>query len=261
MRDLRLERHLLDRLRPVDALDDRSPPVEGPVDVALAHAAVVVRPVVGIHVAPLVDLRRLGVEARAHVEVRGALLVARSRSPRPRPARPPRTRPRRRRSAGPVADVVLGEQRLVGRDAEALEVAVDVLRHVAVRDDRTDALHRLRLRGVERGDRRRDACGERSALTTERLPDADVVDELRPAGDVADAVVPRQPWRRRPSRRSTLPTRRRLPRRSSRSRCSGSSARRAPSFTSSRPDGRPSARSAPCAASTKPGVQKPHWAA
>ena len=30
-----------------------------------------------------------------------------------------------------VADVALGEQRLVGRDAEALEMAVDVLRDVA----------------------------------------------------------------------------------------------------------------------------------
>ena len=102
-RDLRLERHLLDRLRPVDALDDRVRRVEGPVDVALPHTAVVVRPVVGIHVPPLVDLRRLGVEARAHVEVRRRAPRRRSRSPRPRPGRPPRSRPRRPRSAGPCS--------------------------------------------------------------------------------------------------------------------------------------------------------------
>ena len=35
-------------------------------------------------------------------------------------------------------------------------------------------------------------CGERSAFAQSVLADADVVDVLRPAGDVADAVVARE---------------------------------------------------------------------
>ena len=49
-----------------------------------------------------------------------------------------------------VAHLALGEQRLVGRDAERLEVAVDVLGHVLVGDDRAHAGHRARPRLVSR---------------------------------------------------------------------------------------------------------------
>ncbi len=102
-----------------------------------------------IDVAPLVDLRRLRVERLADVEERRALLVADL----------DRLDGRQRGSSesgrdggdrlAQVANLALGEQRLVGGDAEALEVAVDVLRHVGVRDDRADALQRLGLAGVE----------------------------------------------------------------------------------------------------------------
>ena len=91
-----------------------------------------------------------------------------------------------------VAHLVVGEQRLVGRDAEALEMAVDVLRDVRVRDDRAHALHRLGLARVERADRR-VVVRRAERLHPERLADADVVDELGAARDVPEAVVAGEP--------------------------------------------------------------------
>jgi hypothetical protein len=68
---------VLDRGWPVDALDDRVRVLEGPVDVALADLADIHLALeVGIPVAPLVDLRGLGVERLADVEERRALLEA-----------------------------------------------------------------------------------------------------------------------------------------------------------------------------------------
>ena len=62
------------------------------------------------------------------------------------------------------AHVVLGQQRLVGGDAEALEVPVDVVGHVLVGDDRVHAGHapRALLVSIERMSAL--WCGERSAL-------------------------------------------------------------------------------------------------
>ena len=83
-----------------------------------------------IDVAPLVDLRRVGVERLADVEerrpllvgdldrldggLRGLLRLGRDRGDR----------------LALVADLAVGEQRLVAGNAEPLEVAVDVLRDV-----------------------------------------------------------------------------------------------------------------------------------
>src|SRR5438132_1507723 len=65
---------MLDRLRAIDALDDRVGQLEGCVDVALPDAAMVVRPEVGIHRPPLMDRRPVGVHRLADVEERGSLL-------------------------------------------------------------------------------------------------------------------------------------------------------------------------------------------
>jgi hypothetical protein len=189
--DLRLHRHLLDRLRPVHALNDRVRLVERPVDIALANAAVVVRAVVRIDVAPLMDLRSLRVERQPHVEQRLALLELNL----DRLDRGLRGLLRLGGDDGDrlalVADVVLREQRLVGGDAETFEVAVDVLGHVGVRDHGVHALHRLRLRGVEPRDGGM-VVRRAERLRPERLADANVVDEARPPRDVRDAVVTRE---------------------------------------------------------------------
>ena len=57
-----------------------------------------------------------------------------------------------------------GQQRLVGRDAEALEVPVDVVGHVLVGDDRVHAGHRRAPWLVSIETMRALWCGERSAL-------------------------------------------------------------------------------------------------
>src|SRR5205085_4331365 len=87
-----------------------------------------------------------------------------------------------------VPNLAVGEQRLVARNAETFEVPVDVPRHVGLRDDRVHALQRPGLRSVEPRDRR-VVVRRAERLHPERAPDADVVDVLRAAGDVADAVV------------------------------------------------------------------------
>ena len=183
-RDLRLERHLLDRLRPVDALDDQVGLVECPVDIAFAYATVVVGAVVRIDVAPLVDLRCVRVERLADVEERGPLLVGDL----------DRLDGGECNSLGVgrdgcdrlalVANLAVSEQRLVGRDAEAFEVAVDILRHVGVRHDRAHARDCLGLARVERRDdrvvMRRAKC-----LHPECLADTNIVDVLGAAGDMS----------------------------------------------------------------------------
>ncbi len=89
-----------------------------------------------------------------------------------------------------VADVLLGEQGLVGRDPERREVPVLEQRYV-LPGDRVDALHRVDPREVEARDvgvvDRRAQC-----LRPERAGGADVVDVLGAAGDVGDAVVARE---------------------------------------------------------------------
>src|SRR5204862_6481739 len=75
---------------------------------------------------------------------------------------------------------------------ERLEMPVDVLRHVLVRDDGADARVRLGPGRVERANGRRvERRAER--LRPQRARDADVVDVRRPARDVRGAVVARQP--------------------------------------------------------------------
>src|SRR5207245_4616037 len=91
----------------------------------------------------------------------------------------------------PVTDLVLGEQRLVGRHPESLEVAVDVLGDILVRDYGVHPAERLGLARVEARDAR-VVVRRAERLGPEHLRDADVVDELRAAGDVAEAVVPRK---------------------------------------------------------------------
>ena len=191
-RHLRLERHLLDRLRAVHALDDQVGLVERPVDVTLAHAPVVVRPVVRIHVAPLVDLRGVGVECLADVEERGPLLEGDLDRLDGRECRGFRVGCDRRDRLALVANLAVCEQRLIGRDAEPFEVPVNVLRNVGVRDDRADARHRLGLRCIERGDDR-VMVRRPKRLHPQGLADPDVVDVLRAAGDMTDAVVAREP--------------------------------------------------------------------
>jgi hypothetical protein len=186
-RYLRFHRAVLDCLRAIDAFDDQVRLVEGRIDVALAHAAVIVRPEMRIDRAPLVevvaDLRR-----GADVEDRLALLEL--------------DLDRLDRCPGGVlglgghhgdrlalpADVVDGEQRLVGWDAEALEVPVDVVRHVGVRDDRVHAGQRRGLRRVDRADQ--GAVVRRAQrLAPEHAVDAHVVDVDGAARDVRQAVV------------------------------------------------------------------------
>ena len=191
-RDLSLQRHLLDRLRAVDALDDHVGVVEGAVDVAFADAPVVVGAVVGIDVAPLVDLRCAGIECLPDVEERRSLLVPDLDRLERRQRGGLRLGGDRRDRLPLVPDVRLREQRLVGRDAQALQVPVDVLRNVEVRDDRMHALQLLGLARVERRDPR-VMMRRAKRLHPEVLPDPDVVDVLRAAGDVTDTVVAREP--------------------------------------------------------------------
>ena len=183
---------MLDRLRAVDALDDRVRLVERALDVALADAPVVVRAEVGIDRPPLVDRRPVVVERLAHVEERRPLLEL-DLDRLDCLARGVVVDRRHGRDRLPlVADVVLGEQRLVGRDPERLEMAVDVLRDVGVRDDREHPWECLRLRRVEA----RDPCmvvRRAQGLHPERPRDPDVVDVGRAPGDVRDPVVPGQP--------------------------------------------------------------------
>ena len=90
-----------------------------------------------------------------------------------------------------VADFVDGEQWLVRRDSERLQVAVDVVRNVLVGDHRMHAGQRFGLARVEASD-----CGvvvgRAQRLRPERAADADVVDVLCLARDVRDAVVTRE---------------------------------------------------------------------
>ncbi len=88
-----------------------------------------------------------------------------------------------------VANLAVSEQRLVGWNPEAFEVPVDVLRHIGVRHNRAYARQRLGLAGVERGDDRM-VMRRAERLHPEVLTDANIVDVLRAAGDMADAVVP-----------------------------------------------------------------------
>jgi hypothetical protein len=187
-RDLGLHRAVLDRLRPVDALDDEVRLVERRVDVALADAAVVVGTEVRIDRAPLVEVVDAGVRRAADVEDRFALLeddldrvdaglrglLGLGRHGGDRLALP--------------ADVVLGEQRLVGGDAETLEVAVDVVRHALRRHHGVHARERLGLARVHAADQRA-VVRRAQRLAPQRAVDADVVDVLRAARDVGDAVV------------------------------------------------------------------------
>ena len=179
---------MFDRLRAVHAFDDHIRFVERTIDVPFAHAPMVVGPEVGIDGSPLVDLRPVGVERLADVEERrplfvfdldqldglaGGVLVPR----RDHGDRLPL-----------VADVVLGEQRLVRRDTERFEVAVNVFWHVLVGDDGMDARQRLRLARVETRDGR-VVVGRTQRLRPENAADADIVDVRRAPGDVGDAVV------------------------------------------------------------------------
>ena len=69
---------------------------------------------------------------------------------------------------------------------------VDETRDVLPGDDRLDALDRLGLLRVELLD---PGVVDRRAqrLRPEHVRDADVVDELRPPGDMGDAVIAREP--------------------------------------------------------------------
>src|SRR5205823_155135 len=103
-------------------------------DVALADLAPVEAALeVRIPIAPLVEFRRIRIAGLADVEQRLALLEV----DLDRVDRGGRGLLALGGDGGDrlalVADVVLGEERLVGRDAERLEVAVDVARDVAVR--------------------------------------------------------------------------------------------------------------------------------
>ena len=178
---------------PVDALDDRVRVLEGPVDVALADlAAIHLVLEVRVPVAPLMDLRGVRVERLADVEQRRPLLEADlDRVDRGSGERLALRGDERDRLAE-VAHLVLREQRLVGRDAERGEVPVLEQGDVLPGDHRVDAGHRLGLRRVEARDCRVVVRGA-ERLRPERSRDAHVVDVRRPAGDVRDAVVARDP--------------------------------------------------------------------
>ena len=148
------------------------------------HLALEVR----VPVAPLVDLRGLGVERLADVEERRALLEGDlDRVDRRRGELLALGRDERDRLAE-VAHLVLREQRLVGGDAERREVPVLEQRDVLPGDDRVHAGHRLGLRRVQLRDPRVVVRGAKR-LGPERAGDAHVVDVRRSAGDVRDAVV------------------------------------------------------------------------
>ena len=88
-----------------------------------------------------------------------------------------------------VTNLVLGEQWLVGGYSERLEVPVDVLGDVLVRDDAADAGQGRRLARVQSN----DACGmagrAQRAGPEMSVWDANVVDKDRLPDDVAEAVV------------------------------------------------------------------------
>ena len=192
-RDLRLERHVLDRGGPVDALDDRVRLLEGLVDRALADlAAVHLALEVRIPVPPLVDLRRVVVEGAPDVEERLALLELDPDRVDGRLGRVLVLGRDERDRLALVPHLVVGEERLVGRDPERGEVAVLEERHVVCRDHRADAGHRLGLRRVEAGERRA-VVRRAERLRPERAGDPHVVDVLRTPGDVLDPVVAGDP--------------------------------------------------------------------
>jgi hypothetical protein len=179
---------VLDRLRAVDALDDEVGLIEGPLDVALAHAAVVVWPEVRIDGAPLVEVLEAGVGGGADVEDGLALLELDRDRLDGGLRRLLGLRGNHRDRLALPAHVVDGEQRLVGWDAEALEVAVDVVRHVLVGDDRAHAGQRLGPARVDRADERA-VVRRAQCLAPERAVDAHVVDVHGAARDVGEPVV------------------------------------------------------------------------
>ncbi len=91
----------------------------------------------------------------------------------------------------PVPHLALGEQRLVGRHAETLEMAVDVLGNVDMGDHRADALHRFGLGRVEPRDHGMVVRGAQR-LHPQSPPHAYIVDVLGAPRDVGDTVVARQ---------------------------------------------------------------------
>ncbi len=184
---------MLDRRRPVDPLDDRVRLVERVLDRALADLAPVhLSFEMRVPVAPLVHLGRVCVERLADVEERGSLLELDVDRLDGRHRRLFVLRGHDRDRLALVANLVLREKRLVGRDAERREVPVLEERHIRVRDHRVDAGHGLCLRRVEGRDRR---AVERRAerLRPEHAGHAHVVDVGRPPGDVPDPVVAREP--------------------------------------------------------------------
>src|SRR5437764_15335783 len=102
-----------------------------------------------IYGAPLVELWRVGIERGPHVEHRRTLLVLDlDRLDRLERGGLVLGSDRRDRLAA-VADIVLREQWLVGGNAEGLQVAIDVLRHVPVRDHGAHSWHPLGLTSVQ----------------------------------------------------------------------------------------------------------------
>ena len=99
------------------------------------------------------DLRSVGIERQTDVE-QGRLLLEADLD---RVDRRLRCLLRLGRDRGDrlalVADLAVGEQRLVARDSEPFEMAVHVPRNVGGGDDRVHALQRLGLRRVELRDR------------------------------------------------------------------------------------------------------------
>jgi hypothetical protein len=154
---------VLDRLRAVDALDDDVGLLPCAVHVALAHPPVVVGAEVRIGGAPLVERRRVGIRGDPDVEDGLALLVVHPDGGGGGEGGLLGLRRDGRDDLALPAHLVLGEQRLVGRHAERLQVPVDVLRDVPVRDDRVDAgIASAALVSMERICAW--WCGERTAL-------------------------------------------------------------------------------------------------
>ena len=179
---------MLDRRRAVDALHDQVGLVERLLDVALANlAAVHLVLEMGVPVALGVDLGGVRVErladveeGRTLVEVCGdrldgghrRLLVGR-RNDRDRLTE--------------VADLVLREQRLVGRDPEGREVPVLEQRNV-LPGDHVHVLHRLGLARVEI--RHRGVVhGRAKCLHPERARHPHVVDEHGVPRRMGDTVI------------------------------------------------------------------------
>ena len=184
---LRLDRGLLDRARAVGALDDHIGLLEGRVHVALGDLAVVVG-VVEEDVALVGHLRLAGIEGLADVEERLAHLVLHV----DQVERLDRRRLVDSRHAADQlaleANLVLGEVRLVGRDAERLEMADDVLRHVLVGRHGEHAGMRLGPRRVDADDARA-VVRRAQALAGEHALGRLVGHVLRAPGDVGDPVV------------------------------------------------------------------------